>query len=100
MLPVDDQVVGDGAVVGEAQGVLGGARLGQPVQVVGQRVLQGVVGAGAADLDLAEVREVEDADGLAHGAVLGQGALVLDRHVPAGEGAHLGVEAAVDGVER
>jgi hypothetical protein len=62
-------------------------------------VLQGLAGAVAAGLDLAEVGEVEHADGLAHRAVLGQRALVLDRHVPAGEGAHLGLQAAVDGVQ-
>ncbi len=98
-LPVHDQVVDDRALVGQAEGVLGGARGGQAVQVVGEGVLEGVVGAVAADLDLAEVGEVEDPDRGAHRPVLGQGALVLDRHVPAGEGAHLGPEAPVDAVQ-
>jgi hypothetical protein len=62
-------------------------------------MLEGVVGALAPDLDLAQVGQVEDPDPLAHRLVLGHGALVLDRHVPAGEGAHPGPEAAVDGVE-
>ena len=99
-LAVDDQVVDDGALVGEAEGVLGGPGLGEAVQVVGEGVLKGVVGAVAADLDLAQVGEVEHPDPLAHRLVLGHGALVLDGHVPAGEGAHLGAQTPVDGVER
>ena len=37
------------------------------------------------DLELAHVRDVEDAGVGAHGAVLGDHALVLHRHLPAGE---------------
>ena len=37
------------------------------------------------DLDLAHVRDVEDAGIRPHGPVLGDHALVLDRHLPAGE---------------
>src|SRR6185503_10421472 len=50
--------------------------------------------------DLAHVRDVEDTDAAAHGAVLRHDALVLDRHLESGEGNHLGAEGRVAGVER
>src|SRR6266545_3574504 len=98
--PVDDQVVDDRALVGEAQRVLGGAECIEAVQVAREGVLEGGAGTRAAHLDLAEVGEIEDADGLADGAVLAERAGVLDGHLPAGERAHLGAEPTVDGIQR
>ena len=58
--PVDDQVVDDPAVLGRQQRVL---RLADrdPVDVVRQRRLQQIARGRALDLDLAHVRDVEDA---------------------------------------
>ena len=53
--------------------------------VVGEQPLQQRERAGAARLDLAHVRDVEDPARLAHRQVLLADALVLDRHLPAGE---------------
>ena len=52
------------------------------------------------DLELAHVRDVEDAGVGAHGAMLLDHALVLDRHLPAGEGNHPRAERDVAVVER
>ncbi len=52
------------------------------------------------DLELAHVRDVEDAAVRAHGAVLRDHALVLDRHLPAGEGHHPRAGGDVAVVER
>jgi folate-binding Fe-S cluster repair protein YgfZ len=51
-------------------------------------------------LDLAHVRDVEQAGGLAHGQVLGDQPGVLDRHLPAREGDHLRAHLAMDRGER
>ncbi len=85
--PVDDQVVDDPARVGRQQRVLrvAGREL---VDVVRERRLQQVAGRRPFDLDLAHVRDVEDAGVRAHGPVLGDHALVLDRHLPARERHH------------
>ena len=56
--------------------------------------------ARAAELDLAHVRDVEQAGGGAHRLVLGDHAGVLHRHVPAGEVDHPRPELAVGLVER
>src|SRR5439155_4877260 len=68
--------------------------------VVGHRALEEVLGAKAGDVDLAQVGEVEDPDGLAHRFVLRERARVLDRHVPPGERAHLRAERSMSRVER
>ena len=54
---------------------------------------------GALDLELAHVRDVEQPRRPAHGQVLRDEARVLDGHVPAAEGDHLGPALAVDGVQ-
>ncbi len=53
-----------------------------------------------AGLDLAHVGDVEDAGALAHGGVLLAHALVLDGHLPAGEGHELRARLLVAAVER
>ena len=52
------------------------------------------------DLDLAHVRDVEDAGVGANGAVLLDDALVLDGHLPAGERNHPCPERDVPVVQR
>ncbi len=86
---VGEEVVEDAAVVGAEAGVLGapGSQLGD---VVGDRALEEGERVGAGGLDLAHVGDVEHAGALAHGLVLGGDALVLDGHLPAGEGDQLG----------
>ncbi len=75
----------------------------EPRGVVHGDVLHGGQRAGAAKLDLAHVADVEEAHAGAHGHVLGNqaaaGAWILDRHVPAAEVHHFGLEGAVRGVE-
>ena len=56
--------------------------------------------ARALDLELAHVRDVEDAGVGAHGAVLLDHALVLHGHLPAGERHHARAERDVPVVER
>ncbi len=80
-----------GGVVGLADLQLGG--------VVHAELLDGGEGAGSAKLDVAHVRDVEEADGGADGHVFGDEAGVLDGHVPAAEVDHLGLVGAVGGVE-
>ena len=71
--------------------------------VVHGDVLDGGQRAGAAKLDLAHVAHVEQAHAGAHGQVLGDeaaaGTGILDRHIPAAEVDHLGLERAMGGVE-
>ena len=81
-------------------GVLGAARF-DLVQVVGQRDLERVERTGTEDPNGAEVADVERHGPVAAGAVLGQRAVgIVERHVPAAERHHLGVQGAVRGVER
>ncbi len=82
--PVRDQVVDDPAALVRQQRVLRPARL-DAVEVVREQALQQLVSAGALDLELAHVRDVEDAAIRPHGAVLGDDSLVLDRQLPPGE---------------
>ena len=82
--PVGEEVVEHAAVVLAEHGVLGAA-VGELGDVVGEDPLQERLGVGPARLDLAHVRDVEDAGALAHRLVLGPDALVLHRHLPARE---------------
>ena len=68
--------------------------------VVRHRSLDDHEGVGTLDRDLAEVHQVEQADPLPDGPMLGDRALVLDRHEPAGERTELGAELPVLRLER
>ena len=83
--PVRDQVVDDAAALVRQQRVLRLA-VADPVEVVREQRLEQLVRVRALDVELAHVRDVEDAAVAADGPVLGDDALVLDRHLPAGEG--------------
>ena len=82
---VGEEVVEHPAVLAAQHAVLRavGGELGD---VVGEDPLQERLGVGPGRLDLAHVRDVEDAGALAHGLVLGADPAVLDRHLPAREG--------------
>jgi hypothetical protein len=98
----EDSAKVNGAAAGSLvrqQRVLGLARL-EAVEVVRQGRLQQLVRPRPLDLELAHVRDVEDARVRADGAVLGDDAGVLDRHLPAGEGNHARAELDVSVVER
>ena len=97
--PVDDQVVDDPAVLVREQRVLRVAGL-ELVDVVRERRLQQVARRRPFDLDLAHVRDVEDAGVGAHRPVLRDHALVLHGHLPAGERDHARAERDVAVVER
>ena len=97
--PVDDQVVDDAARLVREQRVLRVAGL-EPVEVVRERRLAAARGRSALDLELAHVRDVEDARVGAHRHVLGDDTLVLDGHLPAGERHHPRPERDVPVVER
>ena len=56
-------------------------------------------GLRSANLDLAHVADIEDADRGAHGAVLLEDSGVLDRHVPPAEIHHLGAEGTMDRIQ-
>ena len=96
---IGDQVVDDPAALVRQQRVLGLA-VGDLVEVVREQRLQQLVRARPFDLDLTHVRDVEDARVGAHGLVLRDHALVLDRHLPAGEGNHARAGGDVAVVER
>jgi hypothetical protein len=97
--PVDDHVVDDPARLGRDQRVLRGTRP-QLVDVVGERRLDQVARRRALDLELAHVRDVEDAGVGPHRPVLGDHAGVLDGHLPPGERHHPRAERNVTVVER
>ena len=97
--PVDNEVVDDSAVLVRQQRVLR-FTLVEPVEVVRQRSLQELAGARPLDLELAHVRDVEDARVGPHRPVLGDDALVLHGHLPAGERHHPRPQLDVPIVER
>ena len=82
---VDDQVVDDSAVLVGEERVLGLSGL-DPVEIVREQSLQILARARAFDLEFAHMRDVEDAAVAPHREVLRDHALVLHRHLPAGEG--------------
>src|SRR5262249_51258830 len=96
---VRDEIVDDSAALVGEQRVL---RLADadPVEIVGQRGLQELRRARALDLELAHVRDVEDAAVGSYRLVLWDDAFVLDRHLPAGERNHPRAEGDVRVVER
>jgi len=80
-----DQAVVDDAAVGLADRRVERRVVAEGSHVIGDEVLDGVEGLGAADVDPAHVADVKDPPVAAHGFVLGDDALILDRHLPAGE---------------
>ena len=98
---VGDEVVDDAAGLVAQQRVLRLAGRDAP-EGVGEHGVEERGRAGAGDRRLAEVRDVEDADPLAHRGVLGDDAAagVLERHRPAAEVAQLGAERQVPVVQR
>ena len=97
--PVGDQVVDDPAALVREQRVLRFA-VADPVEVVREQRLQQLAGVRALDVELAHVRDVEDAAVAANGAVLRDHALVLDGHLPACERHHPRTGVDVPTVER
>ena len=97
--PVDDEVVDDSPVLVRQQRVL---RLSgrEPIEVVRECALQELVRARPLHLELAHVRDVEDAGIGPHRAVLLDHAGVLDGHLPPGERHHPRPELDVPVVER
>jgi len=73
--------------------------IGGASEIVGDEAVGLLEGAGAAELDLAHVGDVEEAGGGAHRLVLLLEPGVLHRHVPAGEIDHAAPELPVGGVE-
>ena len=96
---IDDEIVDHATTVVAEQVVL---RLpgSDAVEVVRDHRVEPRDRARPDHLGVAHVRDVEDADVFAHGGVLGDGADVLDRHVPAAEVGHLGAEGDMAGVQR
>ena len=97
--PIGDEVVDDPSVLVREQRVLRLTGL-ELVEVVRQHALQKVAGARPFHLHLAHVRDVEDAGIRPHRAVLGDDALVLHGHLPAGERHHARSELDVPIVQR
>jgi hypothetical protein len=97
--PVGDQVVDDAAALVREQRVLRLA-VADPVEVVREQRLEQLVGVRALDVELAHVRDVEDAAVGANGPMLGDHALVLHRHLPACKGDDSRSGGGVAGVER
>jgi hypothetical protein len=91
---VGEEVVEHAAVVAAQDRVLRAAD-GDVLDVVGQQALEQVRGLRPARLDLAHVRDVEDAARGAHGHVLVADPAVLHGHLPPGEGHELGARVDV-----
>ena len=93
---VDQDIIDDAALLVAEEGVLDPSGL-EPAQVASEDALgQAPIG----DAQLTHVREIEEPDGLAHGAMLLADGAVLERHHPATEVRHLSAEADVFLVER
>src|SRR5690606_32623185 len=91
--------VDEGPRLGEQPGI---ERLtvGNAGEVVADEPVHRLQRAGALEEHLTHVGDVEESCRLAHREVLGDAALVLDRHVPAGEIHHPGTQLAVDMIQR
>ncbi len=74
--------------------------VGEPGEVVREKALQELGLLRPLDVDLAHVGDVEDAAVAPDGEMLGDHALVLDGHLPAGERHHAGAERDVAVVQR
>ena len=85
---VGEEIVEHAAVLAAHDGVLRAAHR-ELLDVVGDQVLQQLLGLRAAGLDLAHVRDVEHAAGVAHGDVLLADPAVLHGHLPPREGHEL-----------
>ena len=97
---VHEAVVHERAALGEDRRVLRLARLQRADVVAGDALHEGVA-VGPRDLELAHVRDVEDAHGLAHRPVLGADAGgIRDRHLEARVRHHLRAQGDVHGVQR
>ena len=96
---VRDQVIDDSARFIAAQRILRLARL-DAVQVVGERGVDEIRGARSANQRLAQVADVEQADGVAGRGVLADGAGIRHRHQPAAELSEACAEFAVAVLER
>ena len=97
--PVGDQVVDRAAALVQEQRVLRLARA-DAVEVVREHRLEELERGGAADLELAHVDTSKMPGVLTHGTVLGDDALVLHRHLPAGKRNHPRPGCQVPIVER
>ena len=97
--PVDDQVVDDPAVLVRQQRVLRLAEL-EVGDVVREQPLQHLGRGRPLDLELAHVRDVEDAGVRPYRLVLGDHSFVLHRQLPAGERHHAAAGGDVPVVKR
>ena len=101
MIPTvaDHEIIDDSALLVEEKGVLAGAGL-ELFDVVGQHFVEPGDRARAAGDELAHVRDVEHADGVADGEMFFDDAAVLHWHEPAAKGNDAGTEADVLLVKR
>ena len=97
---VDDQVVDD-----TATGVVTAQRVLRPagpdaIKIIGQALVDESLRSRPAHIDIAQMTDVEDTNGVAYGEVLLDDAGVLDRHLPAAELRQLRPERCVSIMER
>ena len=93
-LAVDEQVVHD-ASVGIKHHPVEDFAGSESADLIGEDMVDEALGVRAADEDLAHVGDVEHADLLPDGEMLGDDAGILDRHHEARKGTHLGAEGHV-----
>ena len=96
---IGDQIVDRAAAIVQQQRVLRPSRL-DPVEIVGEHLLEKRQDAGAADVQPPHVRNVEDPRRAAHRQMLGDHSLVLHRHLVPGEGDESGARLDMAVVER
>ncbi len=96
---VEGEVV-DHAAVGVAHGGVLNLAVDQLRGVVDGHLLDEIESPGALDDDLAHVRDVEKAGGVAHGEMLVDHSAVLHGHLPAAEVDHPGAHLFVHIVQR
>src|SRR5437763_16929756 len=97
---VDDQVVDD-----TATGVVTTQRVLRPagpdaIKIIGQALVDESLRSRPAHIDIAQMTDVEDTNGVAYGEVLLDDAGVLDRHLPAADLRQLRPERRVSIMER
>ena len=97
---VEKDIVDDGAVAVEQQAVVGVVE-GHLLDIVDLDELEKEVGVGAGQFKLAHMVDIEEAGGVAHGVMFGDGAGgVLDGQFVAGEFDHAAAEGHVGIIQR
>src|SRR3989338_4013926 len=95
---IDDDVIQNAALLVQEHGVAGPPRA-DIAHVAHRELIQGLQGSRPADPHLSHVGDIEHPGAGSHGLMLFEDAGVVERHLPAMEVRHLGVEGTVEAVQ-